>query len=150
MHGFLLYIPQSHLESARVTCFEDDRLPIPGGLIFSLSSAISSLPPKPKCTMSSLFCCAGVKPYKPSYLQHQSKFNEFMTWAGFPKESCQSKDEIDLDEMNPEFVVQLVRQANYGPLEATRYFAKTRDHAETFVEVGERALIQANFKKLNS
>ncbi|KAI1189503.1 hypothetical protein F5B17DRAFT_428492 [Nemania serpens] len=100
--------------------------------------------------MSSLFCCAGVKPYKPSYLQHQSKFNEFMTWAGFPKESCQSKDEIDLDEMNPEFVVQLVRQANYGPLEATRYFAKTRDHAETFVEVGERALIQANFKKLNS
>ncbi|KAI1117864.1 hypothetical protein F5Y14DRAFT_326889 [Nemania sp. NC0429] len=101
--------------------------------------------------MSSLFCCAGIKPYKPSYLQHQSKFADFTTWAQFPKESARSNDEIDLDEMRPEFVVQLVRQVNYGPLEATRYFAKTNDHArERFVEIGEQALIQANFKKLNS
>lgn len=100
--------------------------------------------------MSSLFCCAGIKPYKPSYLQHQSKFNDFTTWAEFPKVSCQPNNEIDLDEMKPEFVVQLVRQENYGPLEATRYFAKTKEHGEKFVEIGERPLIQANFKKLNS
>lgn len=45
------------------------------------------------------------------------------------------------------FAVQLVRQVNFGPLESKRYFAPD---GTAFVEVGERALVDANFKKLNS
>ncbi|KAI1335764.1 hypothetical protein F5Y15DRAFT_419647 [Xylariaceae sp. FL0016] len=101
-----------------------------------------------------LFCCSSLKPYRPSYLLHQLKFDSFMDWARFPKEAdVQTADASNnfLDEMEVDFVIQLVRQVNFGPLESTRYFARVKDNTnEQFVEVEEKDLVQANFKKLNS
>ncbi len=48
------------------------------------------------------------------------------------------------------FVVQLVRQVNYGPLESKRYFAKTPGMGAVFTEVTEQDLINANYAKVNS
>ncbi|KAK2470604.1 hypothetical protein H9L39_17115 [Fusarium oxysporum f. sp. albedinis] len=47
------------------------------------------------------------------------------------------------------YVVQLVRQVNYGPLESKRYFIPTDGTESDFVEVIENDLIQTNFQKVN-
>lgn len=81
-----------------------------------------------------------------------------MAWAGFPKESSLASasngdgqnGKTDLAALKPKYVVQLVRQVNYGPLESTRYFAHVEGQDEAFVEVTESDLIKANFQKLNS
>lgn len=100
--------------------------------------------------MSSLFCCNGIKPYRPQYLSHQDKFTTFMAWSSFPQASSMSDAEKpDLAERSaPPFAIQLVRQVNFGPLESKRYFIPAEDGA--FVEIAEGDLIEANFQKLNS
>lgn len=101
--------------------------------------------------MSSLFCCSSINGYRPQILQHQDKFNTFMRWAGFPRSSSPKShgEGTDLDALGTTYVVQLVRQVNYGPLESKRYFAFVKDSGE-FVEVVEGDLVNANFQKLNS
>jgi hypothetical protein len=62
--------------------------------------------------MEAFFCCVSVKPYRPKYLDHESKFSAFMGWAQFPKAACPpiSGDEAyDLDTLKPPYAVQLVR-----------------------------------------
>ncbi|SPO05484.1 uncharacterized protein DNG_08171 [Cephalotrichum gorgonifer] len=102
--------------------------------------------------MSSLLCCASTEAYRPQYLQHQAKFTAFMDWAQFPK-ACATKDgggqETDLEALGTPYIVQLVRQVNYGPLESKRYFASVKGTSD-FIEVTEDDLIRANFQKLNS
>ncbi|KAH6884900.1 hypothetical protein B0T10DRAFT_564325 [Thelonectria olida] len=103
--------------------------------------------------MASLFCCDKIKSYRPQYLSHEAKFNNFMTWASFPRESAAGSGDdtaINLLEVHPPFAVQLVRQINYGPLEFKRYFVPIEGKQHEFVEVVETALIQANFQKLNT
>ncbi|KAI0599161.1 hypothetical protein F4775DRAFT_129548 [Biscogniauxia sp. FL1348] len=100
--------------------------------------------------MSALFCCDSIKPYRPQYINHEPKFTTFMKWASYPKEVPPSEDKVSLEELNAPFVIQLVRQVNYGSLESRRYFAHVKDRDEDFVEVDEDALIQANFQKLNA
>lgn len=100
--------------------------------------------------MASLFCCDAAQPYWPQYLNHEPKFSTFTTWAAYPKTPSPSGNKVDLDELKPAYVVQLVRQVNYGGLESKRYFAKVEGQDEAFVEVTEDDLIQANFQKLNS
>jgi hypothetical protein len=75
-----------------------------------------------------------------------------MGWGRYPKASATHADgaSVSLSDNKPDFVVQLVRQVNYGPLESTRYFAKLDQQGEPFTEVTEKELIDANFKKLNS
>ncbi|WOO81552.1 uncharacterized protein LOC62_03G005073 [Vanrija pseudolonga] len=94
--------------------------------------------------MAPLFCCTSITPYRPKTLTHERLFKEFMSWAS-------PNPDIDLDTSpaldSAPFAVQLARQVNYGPLESRRYF--TPGDAG-FVEVGEKALVDANFKKLNS
>lgn len=92
-----------------------------------------------------LFCCTNVHPYKPGITDHESKFNNFKSWAEYPRETSPDKTH-SLDGHDP-YVVQLVRQVNYGPLESTRYLAPS---GPDFVEVTESALIDANFQKVNS
>lgn len=99
--------------------------------------------------MSSLFCCSSIQGYRPQRLQHQDKFTKFIAWANFPKVASPTGEEIDLDALDVPYVVQLVRQVNYGPLESKRYFASIRT-SDGFIEVGEDDLIRANFQKLNS
>lgn len=104
--------------------------------------------------MSSLFCCGSVKPYRPARLLHEDKFKTFMAWAEFPMGSCPSTDDgagkVDLIALKPPYVIQLVRQVNYGPLESKRFFIPVEDRDNEFVEVVEDDLIQANFQKLNT
>ncbi|KAI3560801.1 hypothetical protein IWW34DRAFT_779075 [Fusarium oxysporum f. sp. albedinis] len=56
----------------------------------------------------------------------------------------------DLIQLSPPYVVQLVRQVNYGPLESKRYFIPTDGTESDSVEVIENDLIQANFQKVNT
>ena len=75
-----------------------------------------------------------------------------MTWAAFPGAAAPCDDDdgkVDLAELKPPFVVQLVRQVNYSPLESTRYFIPVEGKDE-LIEVVEDDLVQANFQKLNS
>lgn len=99
--------------------------------------------------MSALFCCSSIQGYRPQRLQHEDKFTKFMAWANFPTTSSPSCEGTDLNALSTPFVVQLVRQVNYGPLESKRYFAFVSG-SEGFVEVVEDDLIRANFQKLNS
>ena len=103
--------------------------------------------------MSSLFCCASVEAYRPQRLDHEAKFTNFMSWATYPRESAQGGNNGDnsiAGDLNPPYLVQLVRQINYGPLESKRYFMPLEVANDAFAEVSEDDLIQANFQKLNS
>lgn len=102
--------------------------------------------------MSALFCCDNARPYRPQTLQHEAKFRKFLAWAKFPKSSSKAEDSaaVDLVKLGCPFVIQLVRQVNYGPLESKRYFASAEGQSEDFIEVDENDLIQANFQKLNA
>ncbi|KAI1410703.1 hypothetical protein F5Y13DRAFT_70979 [Hypoxylon sp. FL1857] len=114
--------------------------------------------------MSSLFCCSSITPYRPQALLHERRFVSFMNWPAYPRESSpatkddegNAKDEgstskkTNLIDLKPDYVVQLVRQVNYGPLESKRFFAAVNGQSEAFIEVTEDDLIDANFQKLNS
>jgi hypothetical protein len=102
--------------------------------------------------MSSLYCCASIKPFRPQHIQHEAKFTFFLGWAEFPKSASlvASNQELDLAELMPPYAIQLVQQVNYGPLESKRYFIPVDGRDEAFVEIDEDQLIQANFQKLNS
>ncbi|KAI3564215.1 hypothetical protein IWW34DRAFT_812813 [Fusarium oxysporum f. sp. albedinis] len=78
-------------------------------------------------------CCDAVETYRPQYLSHQAKFNKFIH---------------DLIQLSPPYVVQLVRQVNYGPFESKRYFIPTDGTESDFVGFIENDLIQANFQKI--
>jgi hypothetical protein len=109
--------------------------------------------------MSSIFCCSSLAPYRHQFLDHESKFTSFKDWAAFPKTSSieprEGNSTNPLSEGIPStYVIQIVRQVNYGPLESRRYFASCSTAGgmgtEPFVEVEERDLIEANFEKVNS
>ncbi|WZH45367.1 uncharacterized protein QYS62_006420 [Fusarium acuminatum] len=99
--------------------------------------------------MSSLFCCGSIEPYRSQYLSHQSKFNNFMAWASFPRESATEAD-VNMSNAAPTFAVQLVRQVNFDPLEPKRYFIPADTTEAGFFEITEADLIQANFQKVNT
>lgn len=105
--------------------------------------------------MAPLFCCSNAKPYRPRALTHESKFSAFAQWAAYPREAetQSSSDQVgNLSTLNPPYVIQLVKQVNFGPLESKRYFAVSpgADGEHAFVEVTESDLIEANYKKLNA
>ncbi len=104
--------------------------------------------------MSALFCCGSIKPFRPARLLHEAKFQAFIAWADFPKDSSPSTgdgdEKVDLVVLKPSYAMQLVRQVNYGPLESKRYFIPVVGKDNEFAEVAEDDLIQANFQKLNS
>lgn len=102
--------------------------------------------------MSTIFCCNSIQPYRPCFLIHDDKFKSFMKWARFPQSTCcdSSTNDGERCSAHPSFVVQLVRQVNFAPLESKRYFAVKNDHGSDFFEVSERDLIQANYQKLNA
>jgi len=100
--------------------------------------------------MSPIFCCGSITPYRPQRLEHEPKFEAFLAWGRFPKDSTPAggQSKTSLDEASNPYVIQLVRQVNYGSLESKRYFAFAQ--GEGFIEVLEEALIAANYQKLNA
>jgi hypothetical protein len=79
-----------------------------------------------------------------------------MSWNSALRDSLTdpvtSDDNTSLGSSGLSYVVQIVRQVNYGPLESKRYFTKAaeEDSEGSFVEVTEGNLIDANYQKLNS
>lgn len=98
--------------------------------------------------MDSLFSCDSIKPYLPQALSHEPKFVQFMEWTKSTTHLPTPTSSVDLVKMAPNFVVQLVRQVNFGPLESKWYFVPIE--GAKFIEVSESDLLQANFQKLNS
>jgi hypothetical protein len=105
--------------------------------------------------MMSLFCCSNIKPYRPEVIEHEAKFLAFIQWAAFPRESAiqgSANESSKLAELDNPYVIQLVRQVNYGALESKRYYVtvEAEDTEQPFIEVTEADLIEANYKKLNT
>ncbi|KAF2792874.1 hypothetical protein K505DRAFT_350319 [Melanomma pulvis-pyrius CBS 109.77] len=102
--------------------------------------------------MSAIFCCSSMRPYKGKAISHEAKFTNFMAWAAFPRESDLNSSDDAATITHPPYVVQIVKQVNFGPLESKRYFALNASGSgdEAFVEVLEKWLIDANFQKLNT
>ncbi|RDI86363.1 hypothetical protein Vi05172_g3445 [Venturia inaequalis] len=71
-----------------------------------------------------------------------------MKWASYPTETTIQSDKKPTDLNNP-FVIQLVRQINFGAIESKRYFLIDETN-DTFLEVTEADLIEANYEKLNA
>ncbi|KAH7034502.1 uncharacterized protein B0I36DRAFT_381435 [Microdochium trichocladiopsis] len=92
-----------------------------------------------------LLCCNGLSAYRPLRTDHESKFDMFKAWAAYPRETSPG-DDVQLDPSS--FIIQLVRQVNFGSVEAKRYFVPDGDGG--FVEVREQDIINANFRKVNS
>lgn len=105
--------------------------------------------------MDSIFCCSSILPYRPKALDHEQKFEAFMHWDSALRSSLlntvKSSANLSLGS-SLSYVVQVVCQVNYGPLESKRYFSKATegDGKEDFCEVTEKDLIDANYQKLNS
>jgi hypothetical protein len=102
-------------------------------------------PPTFSLTMSTIFCCSSIQPFKPRILSHEPKFRTFMAWAAHPTSATVASDASDASGVT--FAIQVVKQVNYGPLESKRYFVL---RGEEFVEVDEKWLVDANFEKLNT
>jgi hypothetical protein len=103
--------------------------------------------------MAQLFCCFVIEPYRQQRLAHEHKFISFMQWAQFPQASSPATELGNhLEELHFPFVIQLVRQVNYGAVESKRYFvqADVGSAQSGFIELTEQDLIQANYQKLNS
>ena len=102
--------------------------------------------------MDVLFCCESITPYKPKRLDHESKFTTFLSWARATNVE-QADDKVlmgdDPSLEHAPYVIQLVRQVNYGALEWKRYFTPVGSE-DVFIEISEKKLIDANFKKLNT
>ena len=98
-------------------------------------------------TMSALFCCSSISPYRPRQLDHEAKFTTFMCWAGLQTTSPVPVD--DLLMSSAPYAVQLVRQINYGPVELIRYFVPASSGSD-FAEATEDDLVESDFEKLNS
>ncbi|EPE36671.1 hypothetical protein GLAREA_08834 [Glarea lozoyensis ATCC 20868] len=100
--------------------------------------------------MAPIFCCTQISPFRPTRTDHDAKFQTLLTWAKEADTTTEpDADVLDLLENQSAFVIQIVRQVNYGPLEFKRYFTPSKD-GSGFVELTEKALIDANFQKLNS
>ncbi|WPH02449.1 Hypothetical protein R9X50_00531300 [Acrodontium crateriforme] len=99
--------------------------------------------------MSSIFCCTGIKPYRPQQLSHETKFTSFMNWAKFPQESTVSND-LKTAVARAPFAIQLVQQVNFGRLESKRYFIPVEGVKDAFGEITEDDVVNANFQKLNT
>jgi hypothetical protein len=97
---------------------------------------------------ATIFCCSSVSPYRPQLLDHEAKFTAFTNWALLQKVSPLIGDSSSIIDNAP-YVVQLVRQINYGPQESIRYFVPASD-GSNFAETTENDLVKSNFKKLNS
>jgi hypothetical protein len=100
--------------------------------------------------MDTVFCCSSIQPFKPRIIDHQQKFRTFKAWAetaGNTSTSSVSSNTSTLSNGSP-YVVQVVRQVNYGPIESKRYFAHGGN--DTYLEVTEKDMIDANYQKLNS
>ena len=89
----------------------------------------------------SLFCCSDFKPYKNIRTDYEAHFDAFLSWA--TGSGRQAAANVPADG----FVVQFVKQRNYGPLEAKKYFKRT---SSGFESTDEDFVISNNLFKKNT
>ncbi|KAL2073709.1 hypothetical protein VTL71DRAFT_11035 [Oculimacula yallundae] len=104
--------------------------------------------------MSGIFCCSSFKPYRPKQLDHESKFSAFMKWSNSSAVATSINPSKPVTTLlnSSAYVVQVVRQKNFGALEWKRYFAVVANSGVVadFNEISGQDIIDANFEKLNS
>lgn len=98
--------------------------------------------------MESIFCCTGFQPYRSQIIDNQAKFDSFISWAKSGSQAGSATSPAPVWDDSSTFVIQLVRQVNFGPIESKRYFVALT--SSTFTEVTEQQLIDANYQKVNS
>lgn len=86
-----------------------------------------------------VFCCAATQQYRPIRTDHEGKFDRFLQWANGSRITQQSDGQ--------DYVIQAVRQVNFGPIEEISYF---RSAPSGYDSVDEAFVIGANLKKTNS
>ena len=86
-----------------------------------------------------VFCCTSRKPYRPIRTDEEDKFRAFLQWAdGIGSYSVPG---------GQDYVIQAVKQINFGPVEQITYFRRS---PTGFQEVDEDFVIQGNLSKTNS
>lgn len=98
-------------------------------------------------TMSAIFCCSSISPYRPRQLDHEPKFKSFVYWAGLQTTALVPLDGSFVS--SAPYAIQLVKQVNYGPKESTRYFFPASNGSD-YAESTENDLLASNFEKVNS
>ncbi|KAG9021565.1 hypothetical protein FRB95_001917 [Tulasnella sp. JGI-2019a] len=101
-----------------------------------------------------IFCCSSATPYRSIRTDHDPKFTAFLTATTQSSIDALQDNATasDVQLSDKAFAVQVVRQINFGPVEWKRYFAPNQGQGDVggFQEVTEKALVDANFSKLNS
>lgn len=108
------------------------------------------------------FSCDNIKPYpRASRTDHDDKFNPFIKVASDTTAKNPSTSMAGSSDSNPSanqypYVIQFVKQVNYGPVEFKRFFAPAASdnasgsESKSYIELSEEDLIAANFTKVNT
>lgn len=72
-----------------------------------------------------VFCCSSYRPYRSTHTDEEDKFDTFLGWT-------QGGGSSYRDGQN--YVIQAVKQVNFGPVEEVRYFLRTPDGFEEVTE----------------
>jgi len=85
-----------------------------------------------------VICCASRRPYRPTCTDEENKFSTFLKWAdGMGTFGLSGGDD---------YVIQAVKQINFGPVEQVTYFHRTSNGYE---QVDEDFVIRADMHKTN-
>ncbi|KAK4700868.1 hypothetical protein P7C70_g5375, partial [Phenoliferia sp. Uapishka_3] len=93
-----------------------------------------------------IICCPSASLYKPTRTEHESKFADFIRFARTAVASPVPETTTELSI--PEYIIQVVKQVNFGSVVFKKYFA--RDATGDWVQVTERDVVRFNFAKVNS
>jgi len=108
------------------------------------------------------FCCDNIKPYpRSSRTDHDEKFDPFIKAASDTNGNDSSSSTAACSESDPSpeqypYVIQFVKQVNYGPVESKQFFAPAAptnasgSERKRYIELSEEDLIAANFVKVNT
>ncbi len=86
-----------------------------------------------------VFCCTARTPYRPIRTDQEDKFSTFLSWADGHAVASSSDGHG--------YVIQAVKQVNFGPVQQVTYFLRT---ANAYKEVSEEDVIQAKLHKTNA
>lgn len=108
------------------------------------------------------FCCDNIKPYpRASRTDHDGKFNPYIkvasdTTAKDSKTSTAGSTDSNQPADQYPYIIQFVKQVNYGPVVFRRFFApaastnSSESESKRYIELAEEDLIAANFIKVNT
>lgn len=81
--------------------------------------------PTPQYLSKPVFCCSSYRPYRPTHTDEENKFDTFLTWL---------QDRGSSTSASRNYVIQAIKQVNFGPVQEIRYFWRTPDGFEEVTE----------------